>query len=228
MSDLTRRGALGAATGALLAANGSPAAAADDTAIPVAFLIDQWSAVIDFCGPWEALQDAQTDEHGGFQLYTVAPTASPFRVSGGMQIVPDYTLANAPAPKVVIIPAQQGSRTPSPATDAKMAWLRAVRPHADIIMSVCTGAFLLARTGMLDGLTATTHHSYFDDFEQAFPRVHLVRDQRFVDHGAIISTGGLTSGIDGALHVVERYFGRDIARNTAAYMEYNSERWITA
>lgn len=227
MTELTRRSALGIAAGGVLAASSTPALASDNAVIPVAVLIDERSAVIDFCGPWEALQDAQTNDDG-FQLYTVAPTANPIRVSGGLNIVPDYTLANAPAPKVIIIPAQLGSRTVSATTDAKVAWLRAVHPHADIVMSVCTGAFLLARTGLLDGLTATTHHSYFDDFERDFPRVHLVRDQRFIDHGAIISTGGLTSGIDGALHVVERYFGRDIARNTASYMEYASERWITA
>jgi transcriptional regulator GlxA family with amidase domain len=223
---LTRRSALGIAAGALAAASNA-AAADDDAAIPVAVLIDQRAAVIDFCGPWEALQDAQADPNR-FQLYTVAPTADPIRVSGGMKIVPDFTLANAPAPKVIVIPAQQGSRQVSATTGAKIEWLRAAQQHADITMSICTGAFLLARTGLLDGLTATTHHNYFDDFEHSFPQVHLLRDQRFIDHGSIISTGGLTSGIDGALHVVERYYGRDTARSTAAYMEYESQRWITA
>jgi transcriptional regulator GlxA family with amidase domain len=195
--------------------------------IPVAFLIDQWSAVIDFCGPWEALQDAQSDT-GGFQLYTVAPTANPIRVSGSMQIVPNFTLANAPQPQVIVIPAQAGSRVETATTNAKIAWIRDAHQHAAITMSVCTGAFLLARTGLLDGLTATTHHNYLDDFATAFPRVELVRDQRFTDHGRIITTAGLSSGIDGALHVVERCFGRTVAQNTAGYMEYESERWISS
>ena len=87
-------------------------------------------------------------------------------------------------------------------------------------MSVCTGAFVLARTGLLDGREATTHHLFYDQFANEFPKVKLVRNRRFIDNGGIMSAGGLTSGIDGALHVVERYYGRAAALQTAAYMEF--------
>jgi transcriptional regulator GlxA family with amidase domain len=92
-------------------------------------------------------------------------------------------------------------------------------------MSVCTGAFQLARAGLLDGQRATTHHDFYDRFADEFPQVHLERGLRFVENRRIATAGGLTSGIDLALHTVERYFGRDVAQWTADYMEYTGTRW---
>ena len=101
-----------------------------------------------------------------------------------------------------------------------MDWLRDVSARADLLMSVCTGAFVLAETRLLDGKTATTHHQFHDDFESAFPAVRLVRGRRFVEHDRAATAGGLTSGIDLALRVVERYLGGEAAAATARYMEY--------
>jgi transcriptional regulator GlxA family with amidase domain len=94
-------------------------------------------------------------------------------------------------------------------------------------MSVCTGAFILASTGLLDGLSATTHHFFFDQFAQKFPNVTLVRGRRFVDNGKLITAGGLTSGVDAALHVVQRYYGPAVTQRVADYMEYQSSGWRT-
>lgn len=195
--------------------------------IPVAFLMDEGATMIDFAGPWEAFQDAVVAEGAGFSLYTVAPTRNALLSSGGMEIVPRYALADSPQPKVVVIPAQAGGRQPGPTTQRKIDWLRRVAPAADVIMSVCTGAFLLARTGMLDSLNATTHHHFFDDFAEEFPNVRLLRGRRFVDNGKFVTAGGLTSGVDGALHVVARYFGIDAARKSAVYMEHQGQGWLS-
>jgi transcriptional regulator GlxA family with amidase domain len=92
-------------------------------------------------------------------------------------------------------------------------------------MSVCTGAFQLARAGLLEGIPATTHHDYFEDFAKEFPDIELRRGLRFVDSGRIATAGGLTSGIDMALHIVSRYFGVKAAEATATYMEYASDAW---
>ena len=89
-----------------------------------------------------------------------------------------------------------------------------------MVMSICTGAYQLGIAGILDGLKATTHHEFFDTFEERFPKVELIRGRRFVDNGRIATAGGLTSGFDMALHIVERYFGRETALRTAEYMEY--------
>jgi putative intracellular protease/amidase/YHS domain-containing protein len=190
--------------------------------IPVAFLISQGAAVIDFCGPWEVFQDVSIANHPdqGFHLYTVAETSDPIEVSGGMKVTPNYTLKTAPQPKVVVIPAQIGD------TDAMLGWIRESAKSADVVMSVCTGAYLLAGTGLLAGKAATTHHNSYRAFARRFPDVQLKRGVRFVEEGNLATAGGLSSGIDLALRVVERYYGRDVAKVTAYYMEYQGQGWL--
>lgn len=197
-----------------------------DGPIPVAFAMSRGATMIDFAGPWEVFQDVmvmngkeQEGHRHPFQLYTVSEKTEAIEASGGMKIVPDYTFENAPAPKVVVIPAQAGS-------PALHAWLRKIVDSTDVTMSVCTGAFQLGRAGLLAGKEATTHHEFFDQFARAFPDVKLKRGLRFVEGGKISTAGGLTSGIDLALRVVERYFGRETAERTAFYMEYQSKGWI--
>lgn len=190
--------------------------------IPVAFLLSEGAVVIDFCGPWEVFQDVMI--HGRheapFNLYTVAETTKPIRASAGLQLVPDYTLENAPAPKVVVIPAQGGK------SEAMLGWIRRTAKDADVTMSVCTGAFLLAKTGLLAGKQATTHHTAFSEFAMEFPDVRLKRGARFVVDGNLATSGGLSSGIDLALNVVERYYGREVATKTAFQMEYQGKGWL--
>lgn len=190
--------------------------------IPVAFLISEGAVVIDFTGPWEVFQDVMIPGRSGhpFYLYTVSESTSPIRTSGGMKILPDYTLENAPAPKVIVIPAQS---QPSQAT---LEWIRKSTKTTDVTMSVCTGAFVLAKTGLLSGKAATTYHGAFVPFANEFPDIHLKRGARFVEDGNLATAGGLSSGIDLALRVVERYFGREVAQKTAYNMEYQGLGWM--
>lgn len=189
--------------------------------VPVAFVISPRWTVIDAMGPWEVFQDAATPkDNEGFELYTVGESLEPIIGSAGIKVVPNYTFADAPQPKVVVIGAQAG-RSP-----AMFEWLKKVSETADVIMSVCTGAFILAQSGLIDGKTATTHHDFFDKFAKQFPNIELKRGTRFVEEKKFSSAGGLTSGIDLALRVVERYFGRETAEKTAFYMEYQSKSWI--
>ena len=190
--------------------------------IPVAFLISDGAVVIDFCGPWEVFQDVMIPSRHDmpFRLYTVAETKKPIRTSGGMQIVPDYTIADAPAPKVIVIPAQ------SDPTPAVLEWIKKSSKTTDVTMSVCTGAFVLAKTGLLDGKSATTYHGAFGRFAMKFPDVQLKRGARFVENGNLATAGGLSSGIDLALRVVERYYGREVAQKTAYNMEYQGQGWM--
>jgi transcriptional regulator GlxA family with amidase domain/YHS domain-containing protein len=157
-----------------------------------------------------------------FRLYTVSETKKPIRTSGGMQIVPEYTIADAPTPKVIVIPAQG---EPSPAV---LDWIRKSSKTTDVTMSVCTGAFVLAKTGLLDGKSATTYHGAFGRFVMKFPNIELKRGARFVENGNLATAGGLSSGIDLALRVVERYYGRDVAQKTAYNMEYQGQGWMDA
>ena len=196
----------------------------DKGQIPVAFLISDGAVVIDFCGPWEVFQDVMIPgrEEMPFRLYTVAETKKPIRSSGGMQIVPDYTIQEAPPPKVIVIPAQ------SQPSLAILEWIRKSSKTTDVTMSVCTGAFLLAKTGLLNGRSATTYHGAFERFATQFPDVQLKRGARFVENGNVATAGGLSSGIDLALRVVERYYGREVARKTAYDLEYQGEGWMNA
>ena len=190
--------------------------------IPVAFLISEGAVVIDFCGPWEVFHDVNIPSRNDapFRLYAVAETTNPIHASGGMKIIPDYTFATAPAPKVIVIPAQNGQ------SEATLEWIRKSTKSTDVTMSVCTGAFLLAQTGLLSGRAATTFHGAFSEFAAQFPEVRLKRGTRFVEDGNLASAGGLSSGIDLALHVVERYYGHEVAKYTAYVMEYQGQGWM--
>jgi putative intracellular protease/amidase/YHS domain-containing protein len=192
----------------------------DDGPIPVAFLISDNAVVIDFAGPWEVFGNVMI---GGrmdmFRLYTVSETAKPVRASGGMQIIPDYTLETAPAPKVLVIPAQSNS------SEAVLEWIRKTSKTTDVTMSVCTGAYLLAQAGLLAGKAVTTHHASYVDLAMRFPDIRVKRGVRFVEDGNLASSGGLSCGIDLAFRVVERYFGHEQAEQTAYDMEYQGDGW---
>lgn len=179
----------------------------DSSRINVAILVSERATVIDFAGPWEVFQD------GGFTPFLVAKTLDPVTATAGLKIVPNYTFETAPHAHVVVVGAQKG-------TPEGVAWLREVSPKADVAMSVCTGAFQMGRTGLLDGQYATTHHLFYDKFAAEFPKVKLVRGKRFVENEQISSAGGLTSGMDLALRVFERYYGTAQTQQLAYYLEY--------
>jgi transcriptional regulator GlxA family with amidase domain len=191
--------------------------------IRVAFVLTDGATMIDFAGPWEVFQDVMLpgseNQAAPFELFTVGAAKSPLQTSGGMKVVPEYTFKDAPEPDVIVVGAQRGAPDLVP-------WLKTMRGKSRILMSVCTGAFKFADAGLFDGKSATTHHDFFDAFAKRFPNVTLVRDKRFVQADSVVySAGGLTSGIDLALHVVSLYFGEETAERTAAYMEYTGTRW---
>lgn len=196
--------------------------------IEVAVLISDGAVMIDFAGPWEVFSDVMLHRVGKthaqlhpFHLYTVAERKVPVHASGGMQIIPDYSFDDAPVPNIVIVPAQNND---SPQV---LSWIRRMR-NSDVLMSVCTGAFLLAEAGVLDGKSATTHHEAYMTLAHAYPQISVQRRKRYVQaDSSIFTSGGLSSGIDLALHVVELYFGHDIAMETARHMEYEGSDWAS-
>ena len=194
--------------------------------IPVAFVISKGAVLIDFAGPWEVFENADIPGRAmmdsAFNLYTVAESLDPVTVSGGMKVVPNYTFQSAPPPKVIVIPAQSGD------SDGLLDWIRKASKSADLTMSVCTGAFVLAATGLLNGKAATTHHGAYSDLEMKFPDVQVKRGARFVEEGNLASAGGLTSGMDLALRVVGRYFGAEAIERTAFQLEYQGQGWMDA
>lgn len=202
--------------------NASPLKPPAKGSIPVAFLISEGAVVIDFSGPWEVFENVHVPGHeeSPFRLYTVSGNAELIHASGGMNITPNYTFRTAPTPKVIVIPAQNASN------EEMLEWIRKSSKAADLTMSVCTGAFVLARTGLLSGKAATTHHCAYKTLALDFPDIHVQRGARFVEQGNVATAGGLSSGIDLALRVVERYFGREVATKTAYQMEYQGQGWL--
>ena len=199
--------------------------------INVAFLISQDADVMDIAGPWEVFNEAMLTTKGQawhesdgddmimpFNVYTVSDSRQQVDASG-LTIVTNYSFDNAPKAQIIVVPAQ-GGRSP-----AQKAWLLAHSADADVTMSVCTGASMLAAYGLLDGQTATTHHAYLQSMQKKYPAVHFVSGTRFVENGKIATAGGLTSGLDLALHIVARYYGSEVAQVTANSLEYHSELW---
>lgn len=191
----------------------------------VAFVLTERAVMIDFAGPWEVFQDVMltptsAEMNHPFELYTVSDSTEPIHASDGMKIVPDYTFDNAPAPNIVVIPAQAG-RSPK-----MLDWVRRMTQKSDVVMSVCTGAFVLADAGLLNGKNATTHHLSYNRLHDRYPQITVERGMRYVQSDPVLFTaGGLSSGIDLALHIVDLYFGRQVAQDTANMMEYEGKGW---
>ena len=177
--------------------------------------------VLDFCGPFEVF--SVTGGRQGltpFEVCTVAEEEKPVRARGGLSVNPAYSFDNCPPPEILLIPGGPGTRTKL--HDARMLdWIKDRAAEAELVLSVCSGALLLAKTGLLDGLTATTHDGALDELRAINPNVSVDDTRRFVDNGRVITSGGISAGIDMSLHVVARLLGKDQALETARYMEYD-------
>lgn len=172
----------------------------------VAILLFEGVELLDFAGPADVFIVAA--EGKAFRVVTVAATTQPIKTMGGVKVTPDFAYKDAPKADIVIAP---GGAMRNVKADG-IEWLHQASADAEATMSVCMGAFLLARAGLLDGATATTHHWGQGDLQKVAPKCRVVAGQRFVDNGKIITTAGVTAGIDGALHVVERLLGPQAAR----------------
>lgn len=183
--------------------------------INVAVLIFDGVELLDFAGPAEVFIVA-SQQHP-FRVFTVGPSRDPIKTMGGITVTPEFSYENAPKADVLVIP---GGNTRGAGT-AGVKWIRDSAEEAEIVMSVCFGALLLAEAKLLDGVSATTHNWAIDSLRSAAPKCKVVTGQRFVDSGKIVSTAGVTAGIDGAIHVVERIAGKKVAKWTAeTWMEY--------
>ena len=180
----------------------------------VAILLFDRVQIIDYSGPWEVFGEA------GFKVFTVAEKAEPITTVFSQKVIPDYSFENSPKADILLVPGGGvGAATNNPKL---IKWIQDNARDSTYVMSVCTGAFLLAKAGLLDGLTATTVSGGIDRLAEAAPKTRVVYDQRYVDNGKIITTAGLSSGIDGAFHLLAKVKGEGEAETTALGMEY---RW---
>jgi transcriptional regulator GlxA family with amidase domain len=182
----------------------------------VAIFIHEGVELLDFAGPGEVFASS------GFNTYTVAATEAAITSQRFLNIKPQYSIGNCPKPDIIVLP---GGSTRIPMADKEViAWIRRTVPGTVVTLSVCTGAALLSKAGLLDGKTVTTFHNFIDELQEMTPKAKVLRNTRYVDNGLIVTTAGVSAGIDGALHVVARLKGTEAAKATAIYMEYDKWR----
>ena len=209
--------------GALALAAGVPAQAKPYTR-NVAIVVYDNAEPLDWTGPFEVYNDAAhfgaVRGEDAFNVYIVSKTKDPVNAQG-MTVVPRYSIADAPKPDIVLFPGGPSAKVYD--DPAFFAWAKKASNEAEIAQSVCTGAFVLSKAGLLDGLEVTTFHGAIDGLQKMTPKAQVKRGRRFVDNGHVVTTAGISAGIDGSLHVVARLLGRRIADDVATYMEYS---WV--
>jgi transcriptional regulator GlxA family with amidase domain len=188
--------------------------------IKVAVLIYHGVELVDMNGPVDVFLHANRLNNLRYLVYTVAATRNAILSEDDVvTITPQYDIINCPEPDIIVIP---GIIKHEP-DETLINWIKKLGENKKLIMSVCIGAFILAKTGLLDGKQATTHYLSIDDLHKQYPGIIIVKNVRFVQDGHFITTGGVTSGIDGALHVVETNDGSIIAQQVADMLIYNRE-----
>lgn len=185
-----------------------------DQSKTIAFYLQNGVEVLDFAGPMEVFA------YAGYKVFTVSKTKEPIKSQGILTVIPDYSIEDAPSADILAF--FGGNSTEASKDGEVIQWIQA-QENIQYHFSVCTGAFVLAESGLLDGKTATTFHSALDGLEK-FQSIDVRRDVRFVDNGKVITTAGISAGIDGALHLVAKLQGLNAAKRTAYYMEYDN--WV--
>jgi transcriptional regulator GlxA family with amidase domain len=189
----------------------------------VAIVAHDGMEILDFAGPSEVFAAAgsigTTAGVPAFRVYTVGVTKAPITSQGFVKITPEFSMEDAPKPDILVIAGGGGATLVN--DPRAMAWIKEVSSKAEVSLTVCTGAFVLAKTGLLDGREVTTWYDAIPRLREAQPALKVTDGRRFVDTGNVVTTAGVSAGIDGSLHVVARLLGRNVADRTARYMEYH-------
>jgi transcriptional regulator GlxA family with amidase domain len=183
--------------------------------------------VLDFAGPYEVFsrtrltpgtESRRSEESAPFRVFTVAANANPVVATGGLRVIPDFEFTSAPPIDLLVVPGGFGTRAllEDPTT---LAWVRQTAAAAQRVTSVCTGSLVLARAGLLSGRRATTHWGALDLLAKMDPTIRVEADLRVVDDG-VVTSAGVSAGIDMALSLVEAMYGRPVADETAKYIEF--------
>ena len=191
----------------------------------VGILIFPEVEVLDFCGPFEVFSVTRLDENrrleepSPYEVILVAEKKEPVVATGGLKVISDHALDDCPPLDLLVVPGGWGTRREMN-NDRLIAWLSDTVRQTTMLTSVCTGSMLLGKTGLLDGKRATTHWLVLEEMRKLFPAVKVIDDEHVVDEGNVITSAGISAGIDMALRVVARHHGEALARATARFMEY--------
>ena len=185
----------------------------------VAILLFDDVELLDFAGPGEVFQQAELNGVKAFNVYTVAVNKKEITSQSFLKVTVQYLIENCPMPDILIIPG--GNTIAQVNNENLISWIKTVNGKAGFILSVCNGVRLLAKTGALDGMTATSHFRAVDNLAKEFPKVKMIKGKRFVDNGRIITTEGVSAGIDGSLYLVGKIINKEVANAVAEQMMYN-------
>lgn len=177
--------------------------------------------LLDFAGPYEVFTMVNQGGPAAFNVYTVSENQPEVRTFNGLVAKADYTFSDSPQADILVIP---GGINPAGqlTNETVLNWLKEQSDHAEITLSVCTGTLLLAKIGLLKGLSATTHHMAYDRLVELAPDTNIEKGKRFIDNGRIITSAGVSAGIDSSLYVVARLLGPEVASRASKTMEYVS------
>ena len=180
--------------------------------------------VLDFAGPFEvfSITEALQEHAKPFGVYTVAQEKRLIRARNGLLVMPHYSFCDAPDPDILIVPGGYGAEEVEIHNETLIRWIAERAEKAALAASVCTGAFLLAKAGLLDNKSAVTHWMDAARLEKEYPHITVMHDRKFADEGKVVTSAGISAGIDMCLHIVKRLLGAEVARNTAKRMEYTA------
>jgi transcriptional regulator GlxA family with amidase domain len=176
--------------------------------------------VLDFAGPFEVFNvTAELNDPSPFHVVTVSENGYPIEARGKLSVNPHHSFEDCIPPDILLIPGGWGTRALME-NQAVLDWIKEQAKRVELLLSVCTGALVLGKAGLLAGLNATTHHTAFGTLRQISPTIHVLEDKRYVDNGKIITSGGISAGIDMSLYVVHRLLGDEALAKTLKEMEY--------
>jgi transcriptional regulator GlxA family with amidase domain len=189
----------------------------------VGILVFNDAEVLDFAGPFEVFSvTSQLNDFEPFNVFTISKNTERVLAVNGLQIIPDYSIQNHPPIDVFIISGGQGTKVLLDDTEL-LSWVYDTYNKSEVTLSICSGARLLAKLGILDDKFFCTHHEVYDHIEKLAPASIPQKDKRFIQtDGRLYTSGGISAGIDLSFHIVEKILGKDVALNTARYMEYDS------
>jgi transcriptional regulator GlxA family with amidase domain len=181
--------------------------------------------VLDFCGPFEVFsvtrlnEERRREEASPFEVLLISQSSKPVETAGGMRVMPDVTFEHCPRLDILVVPGGWGTRREMN-NQAMLSFVRSRASEVETLASVCTGALILGNAGLLDGLCATTHWRALQTLQELFPKVTVDSESHVVRAGKVITSAGISAGIDMALIVVAQFYGEGVARATARHMEY--------
>lgn len=179
--------------------------------------------VLDFAGAFEVFSLAESQGVKAFNVFTVSETGKMISARNGLMVVPHYSFGNHPPIDVLIIPGGYGAEHVEILNPVVLEWIKKCQTTAALTASICTGAFLLAEAGLLNGINATTHWMDYERLESEYPKVNVIRDVKYVDQGSIMTAGGISAGINLCLHIVSCLQGEVSARHIARKMEFDTD-----